>query len=155
MKPPVSIRPAVPGDLAALLAIEQAGFGADAFSRRQMRYLMTRAKGAFFIALREGVPAGYISVLASARHRHGRIYSLAVDAVFRGQGVAEALLDRALDFARARNLRSVFLEVRPENKAAAALYGKKGFIKRAVIPDYYHDGAPAVSMMLLFAQPKR
>lgn len=153
MKPPVSIRPAVPGDLAALLAVEQASFGADAFSRRQMRYLMTRAKGAFFIALRQGVPAGYISVLASARHRHGRIYSLAVDAAFRGQGVAEALLDRALDFARARSLRSVFLEVRPENKAAAALYGKKGFVKRAVIPDYYHDGGSADSMVLLFTRP--
>lgn len=150
MSPAVSIRRASPGDLPAVMGMERAAFGDDSFTLRQLRYLITRARGAFFVAEYEGAPAGYISVLASARHRHARIYSLVVDSARRGRGIAEAMLDMALDFARSEGLKSVFLEVRPDNLAAIALYKKKGFVRRLVKPDYYHDHTPADSMVLRF-----
>lgn len=142
------IRPGAASDLPPLLAIEQGGFGADAFSPRQLRYLLARAKGAFFVAEWKGQTAGYISLLTSARHNQARVYSLVVSPHYRGHGIAEAMLDAALDFARAGRFRAVFLEVRPDNQAALALYHKKGFAKRGVIANYYHDGSPADSMKL-------
>jgi ribosomal-protein-alanine N-acetyltransferase len=44
--------------------------------------------------------------------------------------------------ARSRGAQHVFLEVRPSNLAAKALYGRFGFRQVAVRPGYYpaHDG---------------
>ena len=83
--------------------------GRAAFSRRQLRYLLSRAKGAVFVAACADRVLGYVSLLASARHGQGRIYSLAVEPGSRGQGLAERLADAALDWALAHGLTSVFL----------------------------------------------
>ena len=147
MTPAATIRRACLADLDGILAAEQAGFTDEAFSRRQLRYLVARAKGAVFVALRKGRVAGYISLLTHARPCRGRIYSLVVAPEHRGQGLAERLVDTALAFARQEGLPAVFLEVEPGNKAALALYRKKGFVERGLKPDYYHNGEPALSMV--------
>lgn len=134
-------------DLERITAIESGGFSKDCFSRRQLRYLIRDAKGVCFAAVLCGTVAGYISVL-TRKGKHGRIYSLAVAPEFRGRGIAELLVDTALDFLRAEGFRSVFLEVAVDNAAAIALYTKKGFAPRMTKPGYYHSGADARSMVL-------
>lgn len=149
---PPLIRRAVAADLGSLLAIERTGFGGgDAFSRRQMRYLVLRAKGGVFVAECEGVAAGYVCVLL--RPRQGRIYSLAVDPARRGRGIAEALLVFGVEFARQAGAEAVFLEVGVGNGPAFSLYTKKGFATRGLRPGYYHDGTDAFSMALRFSGP--
>ena len=143
------IRPATVKDLNTLISIETACFAAgDAFSRRQLRYILTRAQGIVFIAEYENVPAGYVSVLLRTQHLQGRIYSIAVSPEQRGNGIAETLLDKALAFAQERRVHAVFLEVGIDNSKALSLYFKKGFEKRGIKPNYYCNGGNAYSMVL-------
>lgn len=146
MSAAVTLRESSIGDLDRLLELERASFGDDAFSRRQLRYLLTRARGACFTALLGGEIAGYVSVLVSRRHLNARIYSLVVDPGSRRNGVAAVLVGRALEFARAQGMRSMFLEVRADNAGAIRLYEKNGFVRRAVKPAYYRDYTDAYSM---------
>ena len=147
MNADVVLRRASVQDLAAILAVERSGFTGEAFSRRQLRYLVTRSKGAVFVTVCAGRVTGYISLLTSARHGQGRVYSIAVKPEYRGQGIAERLMDAGLDFAREQGLNAVFLEVETGNRAARALYLKKGFVERCTKPGYYHNGADALSMV--------
>ncbi|NDV82274.1 ribosomal protein S18-alanine N-acetyltransferase [Bacteroides sp. 51] len=135
-------------DLSEVMEIENACFGVDAFSRRQMFYLMTYAKGTFLVARHDGQLAGYIALITSRRHNTGRVYSIAVSPQYRGQGVGSALLNKAIKYAHIIELKAIFLEVRMDNDSAISLYEKKGFTKRSIRLNYYEDGADAYSMVL-------
>ena len=84
---------------------------------------------------RGGRVAGYgiLSIAAGEAH----ILNLCVDPNYRAHGYGEQLLDAILLRARAAEVREVFLEVRPSNLTALALYRKKGFHKVARRPAYY------------------
>ncbi len=92
------------------------------------------------VLVREGRVAGYgiLSVAAGEAH----ILNLCVDPELRSMGYGERLLDEMLFRARAASVREVFLEVRPSNVMALALYRKKGFYQVANRPAYYqsHQG---------------
>lgn len=140
MKTGIEIRPAVPSDLGQIERIERESFGDDAFTRRQLAYLITRAKGAFFVALITGKTAGYLSLLERSRFANMRIYSVATAPEARGLGIGQVLLDKAIEHARERNVREITLEVSTANTAALALYRKNGFNTVSRLPGYYHDG---------------
>lgn len=146
MNQAVVCRKARVDDLNRILAIESQGFRDDAFSRRQLNYLIRHAKGACFVAVLQDVVVGYISVLTRSSGS-GRIYSLAVDAGYRGRGIAEQLIDTAIDFMRGENIQAIFLEVAVDNAAAISLYEKKCFVKRSIKRRYYHSGTDAYSMV--------
>lgn len=84
---------------------------------------------------RDGRVSGYgiLSIAAGEAH----ILNLCVDPHYRAHGYGEQLLDAILAKARSANVREIFLEVRPSNAAALALYRKKGFHKVARRPAYY------------------
>lgn len=87
------------------------------------------------VIVRKGRVAGYgiLSVAAGEAH----ILNLCVDPPFRKLGYGERLLDEIVKRARAAEVREIFLEVRPSNEAAIALYAKKGFRRIADRPAYY------------------
>jgi ribosomal-protein-alanine N-acetyltransferase len=76
---------------------------------------------------------GILSIAAGEAH----ILNLCVDPNYRSHGYGEQLLDAILLQARSAKVREVFLEVRPSNLTALALYRKKGFHKVARRPSYY------------------
>ena len=82
-----------------------------------------------------GEIAGYgiLSVAAGEAH----ILNLCVAPMYRSHGYGERLLDEILFRARAASVREIFLEVRPSNASALALYKKKGFYQVANRPAYY------------------
>jgi ribosomal-protein-alanine N-acetyltransferase len=84
---------------------------------------------------REGDVAGYgiLSVAAGEAH----ILNLCIGPSWRSHGYGERLLDDMLFRARTSSVREIFLEVRPSNENALALYKKKGFYKVANRPAYY------------------
>jgi len=82
-----------------------------------------------------GVMAGHIAVKLVADELH--ITTLAVRPEHRRRGYARALVEGA--FARARNVRTAFLEVRPSNVAARSLYHSLGFSEVGVRRRYYGD----------------
>jgi len=144
----ITIHKAVTADLPGIMEIEKTSFGIEAFSRRQMLYLMKQAKGIFLVARSGNRVVGYISFITNERYHHGRIYSVAVDRECRGCGISVLLIDEVIRFAREKGLHAIFLEVQTENYPAISLYTKKGFVKRSIKPGYYGDGADAFSMVL-------
>jgi ribosomal-protein-alanine N-acetyltransferase len=84
---------------------------------------------------RDGEVTGYgvLSVAAGEAH----ILNLCIEPSFRSHGYGERLLDDILFRARTSSVREIFLEVRPTNVYALALYKKKGFHLVANRPAYY------------------
>ena len=87
------------------------------------------------VLVRDQTVAGYgvLSIAAGEAH----ILNICVDPDYRSHGYGEKLLDELLFRARAASVRTIFLEVRPSNERAIALYRKKGFHKVANRPAYY------------------
>ncbi|HRS67400.1 MAG TPA: ribosomal protein S18-alanine N-acetyltransferase [Paludibacteraceae bacterium] len=131
-----------------IVKLEEACFGADQFSKRQLAYLMTKAQGAFFVASNKVRVVGYVSLVCRANSSKLRIYSIAVEPAFQGQHVGQFLLNRALQFAHEKQLQQITLEVNVDNATAIGFYQKNGFQIVGLIPDYYHDGSAAYRMFL-------
>lgn len=87
------------------------------------------------VLIREDRVAGYAILSVAAGEAH--ILNLCVDPEIRSLGYGERLLDELLYRARAGSVREIFLEVRPSNESAIALYRKKGFHQIAARPAYY------------------
>ncbi len=83
----------------------------------------------------EVVGYGILSVAAGEAH----ILNLCVELSYRSMGYGERMLDEILFRARTSSVRDIFLEVRPSNENALALYRKKGFHKVANRPAYYQS----------------
>ena len=88
----------------------------------------------------DGKVAGYAVLSIAAGEAH--ILNICVEPQLRARGLGAKLLDELLLRARAATVREVFLEVRPSNETALALYKKKGFVQIAQRPAYYqaHEG---------------
>ena len=84
---------------------------------------------------RDGDVAGYVILSVAAGEAH--ILNICVDAEFRGMGYGELLLNEILFRARTADVGEIFLEVRPSNESALALYKKKGFHLVANRLSYY------------------
>lgn len=88
---------------------------------------------------RGDVAVGYAILSVAAGEAH--ILNLCVDPNFRQLGYGDRLLDEILMRARQAEVTETFLEVRPSNKNAIALYQKKGFRQIANRPAYYQARA--------------
>ena len=84
---------------------------------------------------REDLVVGYSVLSIAAGEAH--ILNLCVDHSYRELGYGELLLDEILVRTVNAEVREIFLEVRPSNEKAIALYLKKGFHQIADRPAYY------------------
>lgn len=149
----MEIRRGRTGDLDALCALEAGSFEGDRLSRRSLRHHLRSSSAELWLALDPGAQLlGYSLLLLRARTAVGRIYSIAVAAAGRGQGVAKALLACIEEQARARKLRELRLEVRPDNLAALQLYERSGYQHFGAYQRYYEDGADALRLHKLLDQ---
>jgi ribosomal-protein-alanine N-acetyltransferase len=78
---------------------------------------------------------GYFILLVAAGEGH--LLNLSVAAARQRAGHGSALLKEAMRLARGRGAQHIFLEVRPSNLAAKALYSRFGFHEVSVRRDYY------------------
>ena len=78
---------------------------------------------------------GYFVVMAGAGEAH--LLNLSVAAEWQRRGHGSLLLRHAAALASSLGADSLFLEVRPSNHAAQALYKRFGFSKAGVRRDYY------------------
>ena len=83
---------------------------------------------------------GYFVLMVGAGEAH--LLNLSIAAPYQRAGHGSALLREAAELARQLGARSLFLEVRPSNRGAQALYTRFGFRKIAVRRGYYpaHTG---------------
>lgn len=87
-----------------------------------------------------GELVGYFVLMAAAGEAH--LLNLSVAAAHQRRGHGSELLRQAASLARLRGAQNMFLEVRPSNRGAQALYTRFGFLKVAVRRGYYpaHSG---------------
>lgn len=133
------IRIATTQDIDQLLGIEQRCFQTDRLSRRNFSYLLTKANAHTLVAETEGLIQGYVMVLFSQATSASRLYSIAVDAPLRNQGVAKSLLQAVEQYALERDTVSMRLEVRADNIASQQFFKKHGYKQFGVVADYYED----------------
>jgi len=93
---------------------------------------------------------GYFVLIVAAGEAHLLNLSVAVQSQRRGHG--GALLAESIRLSRQLGARNVYLEVRPSNQAAQALYARFGFRHIALRRGYYPAGAQREDA-LVFALP--
>lgn len=132
-EPPVQIRSMKYEDLAQVSDIERRSYDFP-WSHGVFRDCLLAGYHCVVLE-REGIAAGYgiLSVAAGEAH----ILNLCVEPMHRAHGYGEQLLNEILGIARDCGVEEIFLEVRPSNETAIALYRKKGFHEIANRPKYY------------------
>jgi len=78
--------------------------------------------------------------------RKGHVVSIAVRLMARRKGVAQALINTALEGMRFYKAKQCYLEVRVTNDAGVKLYTKLGFEVTRTAHGYYSDGEDAYVM---------
>jgi len=124
----------------------------DAFARGSdsagvdIREETERSWSLVWVARDAGAPVGYLVAWHVADELHLLMIGTAHAA--RRRGVARALMSRLVEFSAAGNVMHIFLEVRPSNIAAIALYRAFGFYRMSVRKKYYADGEDGLEMAL-------
>ena len=86
----------------------------------------------------------FLRILLTEMH----ILRIAVAREFQDRGIATWLLQRCFRLAKQKKVYSVYIEVRPTNKTAIALYRKSGFQLLGRRPHYYPEtGEDALVMV--------
>ena len=78
---------------------------------------------------------GYFVLMVAAQEAH--LLNLSIGSAHQRRGLGSGLLRDAADLARRLGARNVFLEVRPSNRGAQALYTRFGFRKIGTRRGYY------------------
>ncbi len=130
---PANIRAMVHDDLAQTSDIERRSYDFP-WSHGVFRDCLLAGYNCIVIE-RPDVVVGYAILSVAAGEAH--ILNLCVDPSYRHLRYGEHLLDEILQRARRAEVNEIFLEVRPSNAAALALYKKKGFHNITQRPAYY------------------
>jgi ribosomal-protein-alanine N-acetyltransferase len=148
---PLSLRPMREDDLAVVQMIESRA------------YEFPWTVGIFRDCLRADYPAwvlhdgdriaGYFLMSIAAGEAH--VLNICVAPEMQGQGHGRRLLHALLQMARGRHVSRVFLEVRPSNAHAIALYFDEGFNEIGRRPRYYpaKDGREDALVMAMELLP--
>jgi ribosomal protein S18 acetylase RimI-like enzyme len=141
-----TVRPAVAADLDALLRLEAACFVTDRLSRRSFRHWLQAPHGILLVAQRGERLLAYGLIWCHRGTRLARLYSLAVDPVERGRGVAKEILNALEEEAARRGRLFMRLEVGVGNTAAIRLYESAGYRIFGAYRHYYDDDSDALRM---------
>jgi RimJ/RimL family protein N-acetyltransferase len=163
------VRPADPGDAQGLKELGDAvaaepegwlatqdGWRTVGDERRYLRALRRYPHAAVFVAEAEdGEIVGRLSI-ARDQHpasRHVADLGLMVAQSHRRQGIGRALLDAAVEWARASDVRKLELHVFPHNEAAIRLYEQFGFEREGYRKRHYRRGEEFVDAILMAYEP--
>jgi ribosomal-protein-alanine N-acetyltransferase len=151
------LRPMGRDDVRAVAAMEEALFGAEAWSPELLTTEVTTdpVSRYYIVADDDGVIAGYGGLLAQPGGQ-ADVLTLAVAEHRWGEGIGGALLDGLLTEAAKRGCTEIFLEVRVDNDRAQRLYRRRGFTDIGIRRAYYQpSGTDALVMRLIQESPAR
>ncbi|MEE4242631.1 MAG: N-acetyltransferase [Desulfopila sp.] len=134
-------------DLDSLVEMENLLFVGDRISRRQFRYLLTKANGIVLKAEEEGRVVGYMILLKRKNSTILRVYSIGVTPSYRKRGIAGAMISYAENCGRDHGYTQLSLEVCEKNESAVQLYKNAGFCPVSIKKKYYEDGCDALHMV--------
>jgi len=132
----IDLRPGVPNDLPSIHRIQAASPEASQWAVED--YL----KYDLLVAVADGALAGF-AVFRRLAVGEGELLNLAVDPVFRRQGIGRRLI-ATLTFSHPGIL---WLEVRESNSVARNFYKSLGFYEHGQRPDYYLSSSEGAIVM--------
>jgi RimJ/RimL family protein N-acetyltransferase len=127
------------------------GWRNAADERRYLRAIRRYPNAAVFVADDDGLIVGRLSI-ARDQHpasQHVADLGLMVAASHRRRGIGTALLEAAVDWARAAGVRKLELHVFPWNEAAIGLYERFGFVREGYRRAHYRRGDEYVDAVLM------
>jgi len=132
-EPALNFRPMREADLPDIMEIErqcyQHPWSATIFSD------CLHAGYSCWVCERQGIIQGYGIISTAAGEAH--LLNLCIEPGWQRRGFGGLLLENAVRLARTRGCSSMFLEVRPSNRAGIALYQDRGFELIGRRPGYY------------------
>ena len=128
-----ALRPMTLEDVSAVANIEAAAYEFP-WSRGIFRSCIDNGHHCWVLE-QGGMVIGYGVLSTGAGEAH--ILNVCVAPLHQGRGHGAYLLQRVLDLARWHHAQRVFLEVRPSNELAHAMYGRAGFSEIGHRPNYY------------------
>ena len=138
----IPIRPAGADDIRGVIALFEAvaaegrwigtepGFDKDRY-RRSWEMRIASGSDALIVAADAEDIVGAIDLRENERGDWS--FGMLVGRERRRQGVGTALLDAAIEWARARGIRALTLGVYPHNEAAIRLYERNGFVRTGTV----------------------
>lgn len=142
-----SVRRVRESDLDAILLLEHASFGKDAYDRKLFAEYCHRCGDLFLVVEEGGRICGYS--VTCVRGERAELVSIATDPESRRCGVGSVLLDSTLRRLRRRNVTRVSLMVRVTNADAIRFYVKFRFTKVRLVRGYYENGGDGCLMRRL------
>lgn len=142
-------------DVPAVSAIEARGY-AFPWTPGLFRDCLSAGYHAWVVESDEVGLLGYGVLSVGADEAH--LLNLCIDPVQQGRGLGRRLLRRMIDLARWHMADRVFLEVRPSNPTAIALYRSEGFNEIGTRPRYYpakEGREDAIVMAMELLPPER
>lgn len=136
-------------DASELFALEQKLFLSENYPLSKSSFYYHIKNNMLFVVEIDKKIAGYILVLI--KRKNPKLYSIGVEAQFRGKKIAQKLLGFSIKELSNMGFKSLLLEVRVDNKAAINLYEKIGFVIKKNLNKFYLDGCDAYLMELLYA----
>jgi len=133
-------------DIPQVHELEQQCFPRDTWTIEQFWTELAQPTRRYQVAWSDDVIVGYCGIFLLAPESD--VQTLAIADEHRGQGVGGQLLDVAIASAGSAGARSMTLEVRADNEAALALYGRRGFAVISRRSSYYPDGSDALILQL-------
>jgi len=140
----LTTRPALPDDVDAVTALEQACFPTDPWSRNLVAQGVAgeTPTTTFLVAVLDGTVVGH--AVLSVVSEDAELQRIATTAARRRTGVATALLAAVTATAADGGAVRLLLEVREDNRPALRFYARERFTEIARRPGYYRDGTTAV-----------
>ena len=142
MTPKWFVRHAVPTDVHAIVAIEQASAEASHWNEEIWKRVLGAGEGCepereCFVAQNSDDVVGFVVVKIACGV--AELESVAVIEPMRRQGVGRALCVAAIAWSRDASAREIALEVRASSEGAVSLYRSLGFCERGRRKGYYRD----------------
>ena len=124
-----------------LYEIEKQSFKKEAFSKREIAYLLEDYESIGLAARLEGEIAGFVitRIEVEKGETFGHIFTLDVSPHHRRKGIAQRLLGELEKMLKQKGVAESRLEVREDNVAAIGLYLKLGYRKVGWQKRYYGD----------------
>jgi RimJ/RimL family protein N-acetyltransferase len=162
----IRIRRAVPHDAGALVALAEDvareegrwilttdGWRPTDEERRYLKSVRRHPDAAVYVAEEEGQVVARLSLVRD-RHpasRHVADVGLMVAADYRRRGIGRALLEEAVTWARASEVRKLELHVFPWNEPALRLYESFGFEREGYRKAHFlRDGEPVDAILMAY-----
>jgi len=142
----MEIVPFEEADLDEIMEIENVSFAAP-WSRQCYLDLAPLDTISFFVVKDEGKVLGYMLYQSSGEEME--LHTIAVSPGHRREGIAKKMIEHMISDGKGRGILRFFLQVRPSNDSARALYKKYGFTTIGIRKNYYRDNFEDALVMKL------